>query len=71
MKKQTLYMETTGIDAQRTAGEVISELVSAGANQIATTYDQGRVIGLRWVMKVNGIDQLFEMQPASSPYSRC
>jgi len=67
MKKQTLYMETTGIDAQRTAGEVISELVSAGANQIATTYDQGRVIGLRWVMKVNGIDQLFEMPARVEP----
>lgn len=67
MKRPTLYMETTSIDAQRTAGEVISEMVSAGANQIATTYDQGRVIGLRWVMKVNGIDQLFEMPARVEP----
>lgn len=66
-KKQTLYMETTTIDAQRSAGEVISELVRSGANQIATTYDQGRVVGLRWVMKVNGTDQLFEMPARVEP----
>ena len=65
--KKTLYMETTTVDATRTCGEVTSELIRAGANQIATTYENGRVTGLRWIMRVNGIDQLFEMPTRFEP----
>jgi len=59
--KKTLYMETTEVPAERTAAEVSGELIRAGATQIATSYENGKVVGLRWTMKVNGIDALFEM----------
>jgi hypothetical protein len=61
MAKQTLYMGTTRIDAQKTAGEIISELVKAGATSINTDYKNGTICGLRWVMVVNGHNALFDM----------
>lgn len=65
--KQTLYMETTEVPAERTAAEVSAELIKAGATQIATSYEKGKVIGLRWTMKVNGVDALFEMPARVKP----
>ena len=67
MSKKTLFMETTEVPAARTAGEVSAELIRAGATQIATSYDQGKVIGLRWTMKVNGLDALFEIPARVEP----
>jgi cation transport regulator ChaC len=67
MPKKTLYMETTEVPAERTASEVARELIQAGATQIATSYADGKVIGLRWTMKVNGIDALFEMPARVDP----
>lgn len=60
-KKTTLYMETTEIPAERSAADVASELIKAGATQIATDYNQCKVVGLRWTMRVQGADALFEM----------
>jgi hypothetical protein len=54
-------METTEIPAERTAGEIVAELIKAGASAINTDYDAGMITGLRWVMKVRGVDQLFSM----------
>ena len=48
--KSTLYMETTGIPAGKTAGEITDLLVRSGAKQIATDYNSGRIVGLRWVL---------------------
>lgn len=67
MAKQTLYMETTEISPVRTAGEIISELVEAGANQINQTFEQGRPTGIRWVMRVGGADVLFDMPVRVEP----
>jgi hypothetical protein len=69
-KQKTLYMETTTVPASRTAAEVSAELIQAGATQIATSYDNGRVVGLRWTMKVHGIDALFEMPARVEPMYR-
>ncbi len=65
--KKTLYMETTEVEAARTAGEISAELIKAGATQIATSYDQGRVTGLRWTMRVNGMDAVFDMPARVDP----
>lgn len=59
--KKTLFMESTEIAPERTAGEITAELIKAGATQIATSYDAGKIVGVRWTMKVNGIDAVFEM----------
>lgn len=66
-QKKTLYMETTEVPASRTAAEISAELIQAGATQIATSYDAGKVVGLRWTMKVSGIDALFEMPARVEP----
>ena len=62
-----LHMETTMIAPGKTAGEIISELVAAGANQINQTYSDGRIIGIRWVMRVDGQDLLFDMPVRVEP----
>lgn len=62
--KKTLYMETTVISAEKTAGEIVSSLVSAGATQIATDYDKGRIIGLRWSMTIPGRGDILFVMPA-------
>jgi hypothetical protein len=59
--KKTLYMESTEVPAERTAAEVSAELIKAGATQIATDYQNGKITGLRWTLRVNGIDALFQM----------
>jgi hypothetical protein len=60
-------METTTIDATRTAAEIVSELVSAGATSINTDYKDGAICGLRWVMKVHGTDVVFDMPVRVDP----
>ena len=65
MKK--LYMETTAIDPGKTAGEITSELVRAGATSINTDYRGGNISGLRWVMQINGQDAVFDMPVRVDP----
>lgn len=65
--KKTLYMETTEVPAERTAGEITSALVGAGASQIATEYTDGQITSLRWMMRVNGIERLFSMPARVEP----
>ena len=68
--KQTLFMETTGIDAGRSAAEIVGELVKAGATAVNTDYEDGEIVGLRWVMKVRGVDQLFSMPVRVAPVEK-
>lgn len=67
MARKALYMETTEVDATRTAGEIVGELVKSGATSINTEYADGVVSGLRWVMKVHGNDVLFDMPVRVDP----
>lgn len=67
MARKSLYMGTTMIDAQKTAGEIISELVRAGATSVNTDYKNGQISGLRWVMRINGQDVLFDMPARVEP----
>ena len=68
MPSKTLYMETTTVEAGRTAGEVSALLVSAGARQIATEYDgQARVTGLRFVLLVGEVPVSFALPVRSDP----
>jgi hypothetical protein len=60
-------METTRIAPERTVGEVTSELVRAGASQISTDYKDGKLVGLRWIMRINGVDALFDMPARVEP----
>jgi hypothetical protein len=61
-KPKPLYMETTEISAERTAGEITSLLVAAGARQIAMDYgDGGKIIGMHFVLLVGGLPYPFKM----------
>lgn len=64
---KTLYMETTEVPAERTAAEVIGELVKAGATQVNTEYTAGAITGLRWIMRIAGRDTLFAMPARVDP----
>lgn len=65
--KKTLYMETTAIGAGRTAGEITSELVKAGASQVSCEYESGKIVGLRWTMNVGNGVRLFTMPARVEP----
>lgn len=53
MVKKKLFMETTEIESAKTAGEITSILVQAGAAQIAQEYGPDKEItGLRFSLKV-------------------
>ena len=67
MTKKTLFMETTEVPAERTAAEIITELVKAGATQVNTEYAQGEIVGLRWIMRIAGNDALFAMPARVEP----
>lgn len=67
MGRKSLHMETTQISASKTAGEIVSELVNAGATSINTEYKDGQISGLRWIMKIGGQDVLFEMPVRVEP----
>lgn len=69
MAQKTLFMETTQIDAQQTAGEVTSCLVRAGAREISTSYDeQGIVVGVRFTIEVlPGVIKLFALPARIDP----
>ncbi len=67
MSRKTLYMETTMIDPQKTAGEIISELVKAGATSVNTDYKDSRISGLRWLMRIGSGEILFDMPVRVDP----
>lgn len=62
MKQKPLYMETTEISAERTAGEILGLLHTAGARQIITDYDDARrITGIRFVLMVNNVPFPFQL----------
>ena len=71
MAKTTVFIEATGF--RREANEprrFAPELIKAGAVQINTSYENGKVVGLRLrVMRINGHDAVFEM-PKCADWSR-
>ena len=64
---ETIFMETTKIAPGRSAGQITEALIGAGATQIATDYKNGKIVGLRWTMAVEGQDLLFSMPARVTP----
>jgi len=64
-----LYMETTKITAEQTAGEIQQLLAQSGASQIVTEYDRQtrEITGLRWTMEVSGQTIPFTMPARIEP----
>ena len=67
MKRKTLYMETTKIAVERTAGEVVNEIRKVGATSVNQEFSNGQITGMRWIMPVNGRDLIFEMPVRVDP----
>ena len=66
MRKQ-VFMGTTKIEADRTAAEIVAELVKAGATSVNTDYENGKIKGIRWLMNVKGTVTLFQMPARVEP----
>lgn len=64
---KSIFMESTEVPAARSASEIVAELVQAGAGSINTDYENGRIKGVRWTMKVNGRDVWFDMPVRIEP----
>lgn len=62
-----MYMETTQVSADKSASEVVFALVRAGATNINQQFENQKLIGLRWTMRIRGTDILFEMPARVDP----
>ena len=67
MAKKPLYMESTEIAMDRTAAEITSCLVQAGATSVSTKYEGGKITGLTWAMRVSGQEVHFAMPARVEP----
>ncbi len=67
MAKKLIFMESTEIAAERTAAEVSSCLVQAGALSVSCRYENGKVIGMSWTMRVAGRELPFAMPARIEP----
>jgi hypothetical protein len=65
--KKPIFMETTEIAAERTAAEVSSCLVQAGATSVSTKWDGGKIVGLAWTMRVGPADLHFALPARVEP----
>lgn len=65
---KTIFMQTTEVEAGRSAAEITSLLVQAGARQIATDYaESGKVSGIRFSLPVAGVDCTFSLPARTDP----
>lgn len=68
---KAIFMQTTEVEASRSAAEITSLLVQAGARQIATDYAQnGKVCGIRFSLPVAGVDCTFSLPARTEPVFR-
>jgi|SRR6266850_116141 len=65
--KKPLFMESTEIAPERTAAEIQVELIKDGASQIAMDFEDGKIKGLRWAMKIGPTVALFGMPARVEP----
>lgn len=61
-KPKPLYMESTEIASDRTAGEITGLLVAGGARSIAMEYGEaGKIVGMHFALIVGGLPYHFKM----------
>jgi hypothetical protein len=60
--KKPIYLESTTVAAARTAGEVSTLLIAAGARRITVDYDEtGRIVGMSFILLIRNIPHPFSM----------
>lgn len=68
MASKSLFMERTEVPVAKTAGEVSTALVEAGAREIALQYGEtNNLIGLRFVLQVEGVPITFALPVRIEP----
>lgn len=67
----SLYMETTGIPAEKTAAEITHLLVQAGATQTYNKYENKKVTGLSFTLNVGGQVIPFSLPVRVEPVFKC
>jgi hypothetical protein len=68
MAQKTLYMETTQIEPDKSASEICSALVQAGARAVSLEYDgQRRICGLTWAMRIGTAECNFKLPARVEP----
>ena len=67
MSKRTLFMETTEIPVQKTAGDILGLLVRAGATQVSLDYEGGKIAGMRFTYPVDGYPVPFRLPVRTEP----
>ena len=65
-----LFMETTKIPAERTAGEIVSVLILAGAAEVSQKFEKQKLVGVRWTMNIEGVERLFELPARIEPVEK-
>lgn len=65
--KKPIYMESTEIPADRSAAEVSSILMQAGATSVSVRYAEGKVTGMTWTMRVGATELQFSMPARVDP----
>jgi len=63
----SLFMGTTTISAERTAGQVAALLVSVGANAVLQEFQDGEVSSLSFVIPIDGRDVSFRLPVRVDP----
>lgn len=65
-----LYMETTKIPADKTAGEISSLLAQAGASKVMTDYENREAVGLTFSINIEGRETPFKLPVRVEPIFR-
>lgn len=60
MKKKP-YLYSTEVDARKTASQIVETLVEAGAREILTQYESGKLVGIRFGLEVNKQTQIYSL----------
>lgn len=67
MSAKTLFMETTKIRPETTAGDLLSLLVGCGASQVSMEYSGQKVVGMRFLLNVSGQPTVFLLPARVDP----
>lgn len=67
MSTKTLFMETTEITVQKTAADILSLLVRAGATQVSLDYKDSKIVGMRFLYPVDGHPVPFRLPVRTEP----
>ena len=63
----SLYMESTGIPAEKTAAEITYVLVQAGATQTYNRFENKKLVGLSFTLPISGKDVPFCLPVRTKP----